>query len=106
MGISGLDLNGIPGQWHINTSETSQIIGTNTLSYVYIRNGRRVWIFQPNSRQYQDITALTYVAQLELQSPDTIEHISIPRDGTIIVSTHNNVYSVSFEIVNDKIVIH
>lgn len=105
-GIEGLTLNRIPeGTWNIDSTQKSQIIGTERLSYVYIRNGKRLWVFQPNSRRYQDITALEYIAQLELQSPDEIRDISIPRDGTFLISTSHNVYSVQFEIVDGKLVL-
>lgn len=104
--IENLTLNKIPGQlFSFDVSKKSQIIGTEKLSYVYIRNGDRLWVFQPNSRKYQDINALEYIAQLDLQSTDEVRSVSVPKDGTLIISTSNNVYSIQFEVIDGKLVL-
>ena len=104
-GVVSLSLNKIPSAWNIDTSLTSQLIGNEKLSYVYIRNGKKVWIFEPNSRRFQDISALSYIAQLEIESAQELRSISIPRDGLIYATTATGVYEVGFEISNGKLIL-
>lgn len=104
-GIVSLTLNKIPGAWNIHADESSEIIGNDTLSYVYIRNGKKLWVFQPNSRRFQDINSLTYVAQLEIQANGTIESISLPRDGMIYITTSSGIFETQFEIIDGKLIL-
>ncbi len=99
-GVKSLVLNKIPGAWTIDATLPSQIVANNKLSYVYIRNGKKVWIFQPNSRSFSDINALTYIAQLEIQTTEEVMDISVPRDGQIYISTDKNVYDQGFQITD------
>lgn len=105
LGIVSLDLNKIPGAWSIDETAHSQIIASEKLAYVYILNGNRVWVFEPNSRRFQDISALTYIAQLDIQSAEDIRSINIQRDGTIYMTTENNIYEVHFEVSNGKLIL-
>lgn len=97
-GLKSLVLNKIPGAWTLDADVTTQVIATDKLSYVYIRNGKKVWIFQPNSRSFRDINALTYIAQLEIHSDDVISDVSVPRDGQMYISTEKGVYEATFQI--------
>ncbi|PID83968.1 hypothetical protein CSB09_03570 [Candidatus Gracilibacteria bacterium] len=104
-GITPLTLNKIPNTWSINANESAQIIVSDKLSYVYIQNGKRVWIFQPNSRQFQDITALDYIAQLEIKTNEKLESITVPRDGLIYATTAKGVFEIQFEIIDGNLTI-
>jgi hypothetical protein len=64
-----------------------------------------VWIFSPDSKRFQDVAAWNYVAQLELQTPEEIKNIHIPRDGLIYISTVKSVYELVFEIADNKIIL-
>jgi hypothetical protein len=75
------------------------------LSYVYILSGRNIWIFAPDSKRFQDVTAWNYVAQLELQSTDEIASISVPRDGIIYIVNSSSVRELGFEIADGKIIL-
>jgi hypothetical protein len=66
----------------------TKIISQQNLFYVYILSGNRLWIFTPDSRRFQDISALTYVAQLEIQTDEEIRDIYLPRDGTLYITTN------------------
>lgn len=78
------------------------MIANNSLSYVYIRNGKNLWIFQPNSRQFQDINALTYIAQIQIQSEKEITDISVPKDGQMYITTENGIFESQFQISDGK----
>jgi hypothetical protein len=81
-------LNKIPGEWSIDTSLSSQFITRSFLSYTYVLNGKHIWIFQPNSKRFQDITAWEYRGQFELKTEEKVKHIYVPRDGFIYVTTN------------------
>jgi len=101
-----LNINKIPGQYTIWKDENTQIFAKQNLSYVYVLSGKNIWIFSPDSRRFQDVTAWNYIAQLELQSnTDQVRHISIPRDGIIYISTDKNIYELPFEIADWKIIL-
>jgi hypothetical protein len=64
------------------------------LAYAYVLSGKNIWIFAPDSKRFQDVTAWNYVAQLELQTTEDIRNISIPRDGLIYVVSEKAVYEL------------
>ncbi len=100
-----LIINKIPGEYTIWQSEPLKIISQNNLVYVYILSGDRIWMFSPDSKRFQDISSLSYVAQLELESEEEIRDIFVPRDGSIYVTTNLWVYEVLFELVDGKILL-
>jgi hypothetical protein len=73
--------------------------------YLYVLLGNTVWIFEPNSKRFQDITSLTYVGQLEPTGAN-IHTIYVPEDGTIVVGTDTGeVHTVKFEVADGKILV-
>lgn len=102
--IKSITLNKIPWEWNLNSSLSSIFITRSYLSYSYILNGNRIWIFQPNSKRFQDVTSWEYKWQFELKSEETIKHIYVPRDGTIFVTTSKWIYDLKFEFVDGKII--
>jgi hypothetical protein len=101
----GLILNKIPGEYTIGSEDMTKIISQQNLFYVYILSGNRLWIFTPDSRRFQDISALTYVAQLEIQTDEEIRDIYLPRDGTLYITTNLWVYETLFEFVDGRVLI-
>ena len=69
---------------------------------MYIRNGRPIWIFQPNSRQFQDINSLTYIAQVQIQSDSDVVDLSVPRDGQMYISTEKGIFEAQFQVKDGK----
>lgn len=102
--LTSIILNKIPGEWGIDTSKTSSFITRSYLSYTYILNGNRIWIFQPDSKRFQDIKAWNYIGQFELNTESTVKSINVPRDGLIYVTTSTGVYGLNFEFVDGKII--
>ena len=101
-GVVSLTLNKIPGAWKIDSGLSTQIVANDKLSYVYIRNGRTIWIFQPNSRQFQDINSLTYIAQVQIQSDSDVVDLSVPRDGQMYISTEKGIFEAQFQVKDGK----
>lgn len=75
------------------------------LNYVYVLDGNRVWVFLPDAKRFQDIKSWTYVAQIELSTPDEIRDIAVARDGLIYVLTTKAVYDVIFEFIDNNILL-
>jgi hypothetical protein len=70
-----------------------------------VLSGKNLWIFAPDSKRFQDVTAWNYVAQLELQTPEDVRNIYVPRDGLIYVNTATAVYELVFEVADGKIIL-
>ncbi|MBC7504096.1 hypothetical protein H7169_03920 [Candidatus Gracilibacteria bacterium] len=102
--LSSIVLNKIPGEWKLDTTQKSEFISRSYLSYTYILNGDRIWVFQPDSKRFQDVKSWTYIGQLELKTDTPVRHISVPRDGTIHITTTKGVYDLNFEFVDGKII--
>ena len=101
----GLTLNKIPWEYTIWQTSPTKIVSQGNLMYVYILSGNRIWVFRPDSKRFQDINSLTYIAQLEIESDEEIRDIYIPRDGTIYTTTNQWVYETLFEVVDGKILL-
>lgn len=99
-----ITLNKIPGEWWINTALKSTFITKSNLSYIYILNGNKIWIFQPDSKRFQDVQSWTYINQLELQTTETPVSIDVPRDGVILMATDKGAYELKFEVIDGKVI--
>lgn len=99
-------INKIPGEYTIGkNSDSTKIIVRPELNYVYILDGNRIWVFLPDARRFQDIKSWTYIAQIELSTPDNIQDIAVARDGLIYVLTTKSVYDIVFEFVDNNILL-
>ncbi len=103
---SGIILNKVPGEYslHSNESETHIIVRQN-LNFIYLLNGNRIWMFEPDSRRFQDVHSWTYIAQLEISTDENMRNISVPRDGLIYIVTNLWVYPISFEFIDKNIIL-
>ncbi len=103
---SGITLNKVPGEYSLGNEVawTSLIVRPN-LNFIYILSKDRIWIFEPDSKRFQDVRSWTYVAQLEISSDENIRSISIPRDGLIYIVTNLWVYSIPFDFIDRNIIL-
>lgn len=102
---SGIILNKIPGEYTAGKNGDVQIVVRSNLNLIYLLSGNRVWIFEPDSKRFQDVRSWTYLAQLEISTAEEIRTISVPRDGLIYITTNLGVYSVPFEFVDKNIIL-
>lgn len=100
-----LNINKVPGEYNLGSEEVTKLWIKANLSYVYVLSGKNLWIFAPDSKRFQDVTAWNYVAQLELQTPEDVRNIYVPRDGLIYVNTATAVYELVFEVADGKIIL-
>lgn len=98
-------INKIPWVYDIAKKDPLKFVVKPNLSYIYILSGRSLWIFEPNSKRFQDITAWNYIAQVELQTNEEIRNICIPRDWLLYTVTNLGLYETNFEIANSKIIL-
>ena len=103
---SGIILNKIPGEYTVGwNNKNVSLILQNNLKYIYVLDSNRIWIFEPDSKRFQDVHSWNYIAQMELWTTEEIRSISVPRDGKIYVVTNNGVYDINFEFVDNNIIL-
>ncbi len=79
--LTGLTINKIPGEYTIGQhQDKTKIILASQLNYIYVLDGNRVWVFLPDAKRFQDIRSWTYIAQIELSTPENIRGITVTRD--------------------------
>lgn len=104
--IKHLTLNSIPWQWNIDPNKSTEFIVKENLSYVYIKNDKKIWIFQPNSKSFQDINALTYIGLITINSEDEITGITVPRDWLLYITTSKWIFEQNFSITDWKMILN
>lgn len=102
---SNITLNKIPGKYEIKNKATASLFMNKNLKYRYILDGNNIWIFEPDSKNFQDVKAWNYIAQLDINTLEEIRSISIPRDGLIYITTNLGIYDIPFEISNGSLII-
>lgn len=102
---SGIILNKVPGEYSIGTQWAAQIVVKSNLNFIYILSDDRIWIFEPDSKRFQDVRSWTYLAQLEISTEEEIRSISVPRDWLIYTVTNLWVYEIPFEFVDKNIIL-
>jgi hypothetical protein len=74
------------------------------LNYIYILLNNKIFVFQPNSRNYRDVTSLTYIGQIEW-SENKINDFYINHDWELWVINNTGIYDLSFEISDNKLIL-
>lgn len=98
-------LNGLPEGYAL-TSESvpPKLTVPQNANYAYMVLENRIWIFEPDSKNYKDVKSLRYVGQIEVVD-DTVRAIDVPKDGTVFALTDAGAYQIQFEVSDGKIVI-
>lgn len=103
---SGITLNKVPWEYSVGKNNKNvSLILQNNLRYIYVLDGNRIWIFEPDSKRFQDIHSWNYVAQMELETTEEVRNIAVPRDGALYIVTNNGVYDINFEFVDNNIIL-
>lgn len=64
----------------------------------------KVWVFQPNSKLFQDTKTLSYIGQIEAKN-GKIKDFYVPHDGEVLTLTDKGLYTLKFEISNNKVIV-
>jgi len=103
--LESLLINKLPKNYQIeNTSAPIKLKTRGELSYVYLFLNEKIWVFKPNSTNYQDTKNLTYIGQIEGKMYD-IKDFYVHRDGEIYILNENGIYQLNFEVSDNKLII-
>ena len=98
-------INWIKNTTYINKSDiTPKMFVWQNLNYIYILMDNKIWIFEPDSKNYKDVKWVKYVWQLE-PSDWKIDSIFVPKDWTILIWTKTWVYTINFEVSDNKVIV-
>lgn len=97
-------INNLPENYTLDGDRAPSFFNAPNLNYLYLVLGNRIWVFEPDNRNYKDIKALKYIGQIEFVE-GKIGSITVPKDGTIITATDTGVYSVNFEVSDGKVIV-
>jgi hypothetical protein len=98
-------MNNLPKNYkQENTNSKTQLKARSDLNYVYILLNNKIFVFQPNSRNYRDVTSLTYIWQIEW-SEEKINDFYVNHDWELWVINNTWIYDLSFEISDNKLIL-
>ncbi len=98
----GLILNKLPDNYRQDGNTFPKIASSPTANFLYVLLDNRIWILEPDSRNFKDIRALKYIGQIEITGHQ-IYSIIVPKDGEITTLTEVGIATVKFEVSDNKI---
>lgn len=102
--LENIILNKLPKNYNIeNPSNKIDIKTDTTLNYVYMLLNNKIWVFEPNTKKFQDTKSLTYIGQIKWN--EDIIDFYINHDGEAIVLNKNSISKLEFEITEDRLII-
>lgn len=102
--LESIILNKLPKNYDIEWNVENIKIKTRwELSYFYMLLNDKIWVFQPNTTRFQDTKSLTYIGQVEAKN-GTIKDFFVAHDGELLVLTDSGLYTMKFEVSNDKLI--
>lgn len=100
-----LVLNGLPDDYSLSSAtEVPKFYAFGNANYLYLILSNRIWVFEPDSRDYRNIKSMRYVGQIEVVESQ-VRSLFVPKDGTVFASTDSGVYQIRFEVSDGKLVI-
>lgn len=97
-------LNNLPENYSLTDNRTPRFFNAPNLNYIYLTLGNNIWVFEPNTKNYKDVSSMKYVGQIEILE-GKIGAITVPKDGTVIVATDAGVYTLHFEVSDGKLIV-
>lgn len=97
-------INSLPDNYTLDDNKNVTFFNAPNLNYLYLILGNRIWIFEPDTKNYKDVKAVKYIGQIEFVE-GKIGSITVPKDGTVIAATDAGVYTVNFEVSDGKVIV-
>ncbi len=97
-------INNLPENYILDDGKAPSFFNAPNLNYLYLVLGNKIWVFEPDNKNYKDIKALKYIGQIEF-AQGKIRAITVPKDGVIITATDTGVYTVNFEVSDGKVIV-
>lgn len=101
---TGILLNKLPDNYRVSGDHPTKIYTVSSSNFVYMLIDGRVWIFEPDSKNFKNIHGIKYVGQLEVTG-QSISSLLAPKDGEINVVTEKGISNVKFEVSDSKIIL-
>ncbi len=103
--IRSIVINGLPDDYSLSSdSEIPKFHVFSNTNYLYVILSNRIWVFEPDSRDFRNVKSVRYVGQVEVvESP--VRSIFVPKDGTVFAVTDAGAYQIGFEVADGKLVI-
>ena len=103
--IESIILNNLPENYNIDNPNSKIEIKTNPdLNYLYILLNNKIWVFQPNTRRFQDTKSLTYIWQIKWNTNEIIDFY-VNHDWEISILDKDWLSKLEFEISEDRLTI-
>jgi len=99
--VRGITLNSLPQNYAVENKPTSLFVRPN-LKYIYLLIDQSIFVFEPNSTNYQNTQSLKFLGQIE-GSVEPFLSMYVARDGEIQVLTKSGIYKINFEITDGKL---
>lgn len=97
-------INNLPENYTLDDQKTPSFFNAPNLNYLYLVLGNKIWVFEPDNKNYKDVKAIKYIGQIEFVE-GKIGSITVPKDGTIVAATDTGVYRVNFEVSDGKVIV-
>jgi len=103
--IEKIVINKLPKNYNIESSENIiDLKARADLNYVYMLLNNKIWIFRPNTTNYQNTKNLTYVWQIEWDKKE-IKDFFVNHDWEIVILNEKWMFKINFEVSDDRLLI-
>jgi hypothetical protein len=105
--LEWLVLNQLPKNYNfqnLDGENLPSIRARANLKYVYMLLDNRILIFEPNTSNYRDVNALTYVWQIEGKDI-VIQDFYVDNDGDLIVAGSKGIYQLWFDVSDGDLIL-
>jgi hypothetical protein len=103
--VEKIIINNLPENYNIENEDNNISLKTRRdLNYLYLLMNNKIWVFKPNTLNYNDTKSLTYMWQIEWDT-DKIKDFYINYDWEILILNEKWIYKLNFEISDEKIII-
>lgn len=102
--IESIVLNKLPKNYKTMNPTNATIITKDNLNYIYMLIDNTIFVFEPSSKRYQDVTSLKYLWEIEW-TKYPIRSISVKHDWEINVLNDTWLYKLNFEISDSKLML-
>lgn len=97
-------LNKLPKNYNKEEGSKIELKATQNSNYVYMLLNNKIWVFEANTKRYQDTKSLTYVWQIEWEKEEILD-FNIENDRILTVLNTQGLYKLEFEISDGKLLL-
>lgn len=102
--IENLIINSLPENYEIEEWTKVDLKAWSKLVYLYLLLNDKIWVFEPNTKNYKDTKSLKYIWQIEWESYD-VKDFMVNYDGELYVLNDNWLYKLEFQISDEKLIV-